>query len=600
MAASNPTNEAELAALLVAELKELCKANGLSHVGKKAELQGRLRAHLLAPSGAGGSLGGGSIAGSSSGSVAGGSISGDGAGGTSFGNGPGSPGRKRTPAQQVAFNCDAEVEELVLKVLPDRADNRAHSVVGGWLVEAFTKMTGKEVTMQQLSRAKFTFTGTSGEKTFIGVRVPGDSEDYCPLLTEVTKRLVACQPLPVGLSVDDAEAAVDDMLSALRAKDNAGPVKEQKPAMMGVDLGKAFETMVASLRGGVAPTPKYEAAEFSAAQQHMRMHGFCLDARDCPRLSQVALAKKSVLAMDGLMNVPLLPMESQVQPGMLKAIVDQRTGLHNRDVSQRVGLEGGRLSVVDVEEVVPKKGRSAYEVCHGYTMYWVMVAVLSTQITNLSPNYRGPGAGKFLHPYYVHKFMNAMRHIVGASGLSGDALDAILGQLLQNVQARCNEDTDRPWTGDECVSHMCDEVPKQVALARSLTFPQRGPRSGGDGDGRRGGRPGAGGGPRQVRCVGGIAMLHECISELRVRGAGFGAEVQLAELPEHDKPSGWLVLRLREERHSSWECIDARPRHRRRRGCGARRGAAQRGARGGCRVRDGGVEGGGGSALLVR
>ena len=36
MAASNPTNEAELAALLVAELKEVCKANGLSHVGKKA------------------------------------------------------------------------------------------------------------------------------------------------------------------------------------------------------------------------------------------------------------------------------------------------------------------------------------------------------------------------------------------------------------------------------------------------------------------------------------------------------------------------------------------------------------------------------------
>ena len=123
-----------------------------------------------------------------------------------------------------------------------------------------------------------------------------------------------------------------------------------------------------------------------------------------------------------------------MQPGMLKAIVDQRTGLHNRDVSQRVGLEGGRLSVVDVEEVVPKKGRSAYEVCHGYTMYWVMVAVLSTQITNLSQNYRGPSAGKFLHPYYVHKFMNAMRHIVGASGLSGDALDAILGSCCRTYR----------------------------------------------------------------------------------------------------------------------------------------------------------------------
>lgn len=35
MAASNPTNEAELLALLVADLREVCKANGLSHVGKK-------------------------------------------------------------------------------------------------------------------------------------------------------------------------------------------------------------------------------------------------------------------------------------------------------------------------------------------------------------------------------------------------------------------------------------------------------------------------------------------------------------------------------------------------------------------------------------
>ena len=129
--------------------------------------------------------------------------------------------------------------------------------------------------------------------------------------------------------------------------------------------------------------------------------------------------------------------------------------------------------MIDVEEVVPKKGRSAYEVCHGYIMYWVMVAVLATQITNLARNYQGPTENKFLHPYYVHKFMNVMRHVVGASGLIGDALDAILGQLLQNVQTKCNEDTDRPWTGDESVSYMCDEVPRQVALARSLSMPQR-------------------------------------------------------------------------------------------------------------------------------
>jgi len=330
--------------------------------------------------------------------------------------------------------------------------------------------------------------------------VPGESEDYCPLIAEISKKLVDCQPLPAGVSVEDAEAAVDDMLSALRAKE-AGPVKEQAPTSIGVDLKAAFESMAAGLRGGVAPASKFEAAEFSEAQKAMRMLGFCLDPKDCPRYTQVAVAKRSVLAMDGPVNVPLLPVEAQVQPGVLRAVVDQRTGLHNKDEPQRVGFEGGRLSVIHVEEVVPKKGRSAYEVCHGYIMYWVMVAVLATQITNLARHYRGPTENKFLHPYNVHKFMNVMQHVVGTSGLSGDALDAILGQLLQNVQTKCNEDTDRPWTGDQSVSYMCDEVPRQVALARSLSLPQRVPRVAGDGDGRRENRPGAGGGPRQVRHV---------------------------------------------------------------------------------------------------
>jgi len=62
----------------------------------------------------------------------------------------------------------------------------------------------------------------------------------------------------------------------------------------------------------------------------MRMLGFCLDPKDCPQLTQVAIAKKSVLAMDGPVNVPLLPVEAQVQPGVLRAIVDQRTGCITR------------------------------------------------------------------------------------------------------------------------------------------------------------------------------------------------------------------------------------------------------------------------------
>ena len=122
---------------------------------------------------------------------------------------------------------------------------------------------------------------------------------------------------------------MDDMLSALRAKE-AGPVKEQAPTSIGVDLKAAFESMAAGLRGGVAPASKFEAAEFSEAQKAMRMLGFCLDPKDCPRYTQVAVAKRSVLAMDGPVNVPLLPVEAQVQPGVLRAVVDQRTGCITR------------------------------------------------------------------------------------------------------------------------------------------------------------------------------------------------------------------------------------------------------------------------------
>ena len=80
------------------------------------------------------------------------------------------------------------------------------------------------------------------------MRVPGESEDYCPLIAEISKKLVDCQPLPAGVSVEDAEAAVDDMLSALRAKE-AGPAKEQAPTSIGVDLKAAFESMAAGVRG---------------------------------------------------------------------------------------------------------------------------------------------------------------------------------------------------------------------------------------------------------------------------------------------------------------------------------------------------------------
>ena len=48
---------------------------------------------------------------------------------------------------------------------------------------------------------------------------------------------------------------------------------------------------------------------------------------------------------------------------------------------------------------------------------------------------------------------------------------------------------------------MCEELPKQIAMARSLMLGGGVPRGAGEGDPRRGGRPNQTGVARQVRSV---------------------------------------------------------------------------------------------------
>ena len=68
---SNPANEEELLALRVAELRDVCKANGLDHKGLKSALQDRLREHLFKDPSVAGASGAGSETGSV---VSGGSV----------------------------------------------------------------------------------------------------------------------------------------------------------------------------------------------------------------------------------------------------------------------------------------------------------------------------------------------------------------------------------------------------------------------------------------------------------------------------------------------------------------------------------------------
>ena len=277
----NPANEAELQALRVAELRDLCKTNGLEHKGLKAELQDRLREHLFKDP---------SVAGGEEVSVS-----------AASGGGSASPrgGNEdwRSPTEQVTFSCDGEVGALLLRTLPSEHDRKTHSIAAGWLAEALYKMHGgKEVTKALLTRTRITYKGAAGvEKTMYMTRVLESSEDYCDVITAAGKALQSHQALPLEMTAYDAEAALDDVLTALRARE-AGPMATQAPASAAVDLRAALESMATGMKNATVPAVKFGAADFGEAQKQLRLLGHPLCRRNCPKFSQVGDAKKSVLA----------------------------------------------------------------------------------------------------------------------------------------------------------------------------------------------------------------------------------------------------------------------------------------------------------------
>ena len=94
------------------------------------------------------------------------------------------------------------------------------------------------------------------EKTLYATRVLESSDDYCALITEGCKVLRTYQPLPAGMTGYDAESALDDMLTALRARE-AGPLAAEAPASIGMELKAVLESVATGLKGGTVPAVKF-------------------------------------------------------------------------------------------------------------------------------------------------------------------------------------------------------------------------------------------------------------------------------------------------------------------------------------------------------
>ena len=76
--------------------------------------------------------------------------------------------------------------------------------------------------------------------------------------------------------------------------------------------------------------------------------------------------------------------------------------------------------------------RTLLEVLEGYNTYFLTILLVSTQITDLDPNYRVLVMGMFISPFSIRVLYNMARHLVGMNVGTGREF-AVTAPLLFEV-----------------------------------------------------------------------------------------------------------------------------------------------------------------------
>jgi len=112
--------------------------------------------------------------------------------------------------------------------------------------------------------------------------------------------------------------------------------------------------------------------------------------------------------------------------------------------------------------------RTLFEVLEEYCTYFLTILLVSTQITDLDPNYRVLVKGMFISPFSIGVLYNMARHLVGLNVCSGREIEAVAAPLLLEVQALVNspEEGEAPWSGEEVLQHFCAQVARDVRVRK--------------------------------------------------------------------------------------------------------------------------------------
>jgi len=98
-------------------------------------------------------------------------------------------------------------------------------------------------------------------------------------------------------------------------------------------------------------------------------------------------------------------------------------------------LQGRQLADA-VNLVTPldvRSRRTLFEVLEGYNTYFLTILLVSTQITDLDPNYRVLVKGMFISPFSFRVLYNMARHLVGMNVGTGREFEAVTAPLLFEV-----------------------------------------------------------------------------------------------------------------------------------------------------------------------
>ena len=398
----------------------------------------------------------------------------------------GASGRSDTTPFEVL--CGAANYEAALAFT---AGGTSATVIGGqaqptdeavWLVEALCKVLDEEeVTLTAVGShvCKFSVPGRIVPQVFVVSAVPSYSPEFVHMLEAVVKECEAVHALPRGASAKRAVRVLQLVLMACIEKRAAygrvsgGGGGSGGGKGDGVEGGEEMEGVTGFLAAlqqhGGQRKETFTTEKFNESVMKLKAYGFPVDKSDVPEFKRMAKAGVSLLVRKGGIGKPELPTEHELQPVNQAGRYDMYGNLVERETRQVVVGEAGMVTQEDLVRTIGKGGRTLYVACHGHVLYWMMVQMHSVLIPNLCPSYKVTSTGLFVCPYYLTKFLNLMRRVVGQGKVDVATFDEQMAPLLVEVQDRVNspEEGEIPWSGDDALKYLCEQLPKNLNLARA-------------------------------------------------------------------------------------------------------------------------------------